>query len=57
MSSDKAAAKTDEKRTNLSVPAALKERVERQCGKDRRPYKAELLVLVEEALDAREKRK
>lgn len=46
----------DERRTNLAVPMPLAERIEAQATGDRRPYKQELLVLLEEAVERREKR-
>lgn len=42
-------------RTNLEVPGDLRERIERQAERDRRNYKPEILVLLEEALEARER--
>lgn len=41
--------------TNLPVPVAVKNRVLVQAKGDMRTYKAELLALVIEALDRREK--
>lgn len=46
-----------ERRTNLAVPLRLVARVEVQAKADRRPFKAELLTLLEEALDRRERGK
>lgn len=45
-----------ERRTNLAVPIWLVDRIEVQAKADRRPYKQELLTLLEEAVDKREKR-
>ena len=45
------------RRTNLEMPLELAERIEAQGKIDRRNFKPELLVLIEEALTAREKRK
>lgn len=53
MADDKPADQT----TNLTVPGALRARVMDECEGDRRTYKAELLVLLEEALDARDRRR
>jgi len=47
---------SDVSRTNLEVPVSTKERVDREAHADRRSYKAELIVLVEEALVARERK-
>lgn len=43
-------------RTNLAVPVELYERVMVQAEADRRQYKPEIIVLLEEALEQREKR-
>lgn len=45
------------RRTNLEMPVELAERIEAQGKIDRRNFKPELLVLLEEAVTAREKRK
>lgn len=42
--------------TNLFVPADLKARIEGQADVDQRPYKKELIVLLGEAVERREKR-
>ena len=46
-----------EARTNLSVPVDLKRRIEALAAVDLRPYKQQLLVLLEEAVSSRERRK
>ncbi len=42
--------------TNLRMPKRLKDRVMKQAAKDRRNFKPELLELLEEALQNRERR-
>ena len=44
-------------RTNLEVPGDLRERIEREAKIDLRSYKGEILILLNEALSARERRK
>lgn len=49
--------KEREVRTNLSMPEAMRERIIPQAKIDRRSFKAEILVLLDEALTARERKK
>lgn len=42
--------------TRLSVPDDIKDRIDVEAKADRRTYKGEILALVEEALDARDKK-
>lgn len=44
-------------RTNLDYPLRLRDRIDTQALGDRRARKDEIIILLEEALDAREKRK
>jgi hypothetical protein len=46
----------DGKTTNLFVPEPLRSRIVAQAEADKRLYKPELLVLLEEAVDKREKK-
>jgi hypothetical protein len=46
-----------ETRTNLSVPVVLYERIMEQAEADRRQYKPEIIVLLEEALAIRERKR
>jgi len=43
-------------KTNLPVPVPLRDRVIASAIADRRTYKAQMIELVEEALDARERK-
>lgn len=47
----------DTVRTNLEMPADLARRIRSQAAFDRRTFKPQILVLIEEALDRRETRK
>lgn len=46
----------DEVRTNLAMRIGLRRRIEVQARIDKRQRKAEIITLLEEALDRREKR-
>lgn len=45
------------KMTQLDVPVELKERIDAEAATDRRTYKAELIELIEEALNARDRKR
>jgi hypothetical protein len=47
----------DTVRTNLEMSMALRRRIEVQAKIDRRQVKAQILVMLEEAAESREKRK
>ena len=42
--------------TQIAVPADLKRRIAEQALSDLRPYRSELVVLLEEAVSARERK-
>ncbi len=42
--------------TNVALPHDLRERIERAAVEDKRKLKPQMLVLIEEALDARAKK-
>lgn len=50
------AAEKTEMTTNLTVPVELRDRILKQGEADRRPYKQEILVLLDEAVAARERK-
>jgi hypothetical protein len=52
-----AAEKTETALTQIAVPIDLKQRIMAQAGADLRGYKGEILVLLDEACTAREKRR
>lgn len=45
----------DVRRTNLTVPRELAEKIDAEAQRDRRTYVPEVVVLLEEAIAAREK--
>lgn len=50
-------ATTKDRRTDLAVPDDLREAIEREARVDLRTYKAEILALLREAIEARARRK